>query len=349
MSVVDRVEGAVLRGVLGLPRPLQQLVAGRPRRSQGQVLATDVQAMLRLARLARKPELGSVSVVESRRHYRRQTEIAGGEQPIGSVRDLSVGVGRGRLYTPRGVSGVGPLLVWFHGGGFLYGDLETHDAGCRFLAEGAGVRVLSVDYRLGPEHPFPAAFDDSEAAYRWIVANAATLEADPDRIGVGGDSAGGTLAAWVAIAAARDGLPLAWQLLLYPCADSRGGSESRRRYDRGLMLTQTLFDEIDAHFLIGDGDARDPRASPLLADLPAGLAPAYVVTAGFDPLRDEGEAYARKLADAGVEIELRRFPGQLHGFLHVVGVGRSGRAAMREVADRVADALRSPRETRRSA
>ena len=267
------------------------------------------------------------------------------------MRDLAVGDRRGRLYTPTGVSGVGPLLVWYHGGGFLYGDLDTHDPACRFIAERSGVRVLSVDYRLGPEAPFPAAFDDGAAAYRWVVANAASLDADPGRLAVGGDSAGGTLAAYVALVAAREGLPLAFQALVYPAADSRGDTESRRRYNHGLVLTQHMFDENGRHFLVGDGDRLDPRASPVLAEIPAGVAPAYVATAGFDPLRDEGETYARMLADAGVELELQRFPGQLHGFVHLVGVSRSGRAATQAVADRVADALRGAAvtESRRSA
>ncbi len=339
MTLLERVEHAAVRGVMGLPRPVQRVVAGRPRRSEGQTLAPDLQAMLRLMRLVREPELGSVGVAESRATYRHQTAVAGGRQPIGETREVAVGDRAGRLYVPRGVVGPGPLLVWFHGGGFMYGDLDTHDPGCRFLAERAGVRVLSVDYRLGPEDPFPAAFDDAEAAYAWVAEHAATLGADSARLAVGGDSAGGTLAAHVAIVAARAGWPLAWQLLLYPCADARGISESRGRYARDLLLTQAMFDAVGANFLTGADDEIDPRASPVLADLPSGLAPAYVATAGFDPLRDEGEDYARALRDAGADAELRRFPDQLHGFFHLVGVGSSGRAAMVEVAERAAAAL----------
>ncbi len=351
MKLPARIEAPFLRGVLGLPAPLLRPVGGRPLVCEGQTLAPDLQAMLRLKRLVGEPDLGSVPVAASRRLYRRQTVLTGGDQPIGSVRALAVGDRRGRLYTPTGVSGVGPLLVWFHGGGFLYGDLDTHDPACRFLAERSGVRVLSVDYRLGPEAPFPAAFDDVAAAYRWVVANAAHLDADPGRLAVGGDSAGGTLAAYVALVAAREGLPLAFQALVYPAADSRGDTETRRRYNHGLVLTQHMFDEVSARFLVGDGDELDPRASPVLADVPAGVAPAYVATAGFDPLRDEGETYARRLADAGVELELQRIPDQLHGFVHLVGVSRSARAATQAVADRVADALRGSvaTETRRSA
>ncbi len=351
MKLPARIEAPLVRGVLGLPAPLLRRLGGRPLRCEGQTLAPDLQAMLQLTRLSGEPVLGTLPVAQSRTLYRRQTALAGGDQPVGSVRDLMVGDRRGRLYTPRGVSGVGPLLVWFHGGGFLYGDLDTHDPACRFLAERSGVRVLSVDYRLGPEAPFPAAFDDGAAVYRWVVAHAASLDADPSRLAVGGDSAGGTLAAYVALVAAREGLPLALQVLVYPAADSRGDTETRRRYAHGLVLTQHMFDETSAHFLVGDDDERDPRASPVLAEIPAGVAPAYVATAGFDPLRDEGESYARLLADAGVELELQRFPDQVHGFVHLVGVSPSGRAATQAVADRVADALRGStvRDSRRSA
>ena len=189
------------------------------------------------------------------------------------------------------------------------------------------MRVLAVDYRLAPEHPFPAAYDDCLAAYRWAVDHAAELGADPARLAVGGDSAGGTLSASVAIAAAREGLPLAFQLLVYPGTDMRGGTESRELFNDGLVLEQDFMDLAKDAYLPHPRDVVDPRASPMLADLPSGLAPAYVATAGFDPLRDEGEAYARRLAEAGVEVELRRFPDQLHGFVQMVGVGRTMRAA----------------------
>lgn len=339
MSVLERAERRFIRAVMGLPSRVQQPFAGRALRREGQTLATDLQTSLRLMRVTREPELGSLPVPESRRLYRRMTSLSAGRQPIGAARDVSVGERAGRLFVPTGVSGPGPLLVWFHGGGFVYGDLDTHDATCRFLAERSGVRVLLVDYRLAPEHPYPAAHDDCDASYRWVVEHAESLEADPARLAVGGDSAGGALAASVAIMAAREGLPLAYQLLAYPVTDMRGGTKSRRRYGRRLVLTTQFMDDAKASYLQGEGEDADPRVSPLLAELPDGLAPAYVVTAGFDPLRDEGEAYARKLADAGVTLELRRFPDQVHGFMHVVGVGRSSRAAMVEIAGRLRAAL----------
>jgi acetyl esterase len=255
------------------------------------------------------------------------------------VRDVRVGERPGRLYVPSGAPATGPLLVFLHGGGWVLGDLETHDAACRFLAWRAGVRVLALDYRLAPEHPFPAAYEDCLAGYRWAVDHAAELGADPDRLAVGGDSAGGTLAASVAIAAAGEGLPLAFQLLVYPGTDMRGGTASREAFNEGFVLDQRFMDLCKDSYLPREEDVVDQRASPMLADLPAGLAPAYVATAGFDPLRDEGEAYARRLTEAGVEVELRRFPDQVHGFLHMVGVGRTTRAAVAEVADALARGL----------
>ena len=339
MELLRRLEAAAYRGVLGLPEPVQRVLAGRPVARDGQVLAPDVHLTLRLMQVIREPGLGDVPVPDGRRLLRRQAGLAGGRLPIGSVRDLRVGDRPGRLYAPRNAPAVGPLLVFFHGGGWVLGDLESHDPVCRFLAERAGVRVLAVDYRLAPEHPFPAAYDDCLAGFCWVVDHAAELGADPQRLAVGGDSAGGTLAASVAIAAAREGLPLAFQLLVYPGTDMRGETESREAFNEGLILDQRFMDLCKASYLPRAEDVTDPRASPLLAEMPDGLAPAYVVTAGFDPLRDEGEAYARRLSDAGVEVELRRFPDQLHGFLQMVGVGRTSRAAVAEVAAALAAAL----------
>ncbi len=339
MGLLHRAEAATYRGLLSLPESVQRVLAGRRVVHDGQALATDVQLTLRLMEVTREPGLGDVPVPEGRRLLRRQAGLAGGAQPIGAVRDLTVAGRPGRLYVPRGAPAAGPLLFFLHGGGWVMGDLESHDATCRFLAERAGVRVLAIDYRLAPEHPFPAAYDDCLAGFRWVVGHAAEIGADPDRLAVGGDSAGGTLSAAVAIAAAREGLPLAFQLLVYPGTDMRGGTDSREAFNDGLVLDQRFMDLAKACYLPRSEDVTDPRASPLLADIPDGLAPAYVATAGFDPLRDEGEAFARCLANSGVDVELRRFPDQVHGFLQMVGVGRTSRAAVAEVADRLGAAL----------
>jgi acetyl esterase/lipase len=292
-----------------------------------------------MEKLVREPTTESLPVDEGRRLLVKHTTIAGGAQPIGAVRDVPVGDLRGRFYVPSKASARGPLLVFFHGGGWVYGDLDSHDPTCRFLAERSGVRVLSVEYRLAPEHPFPAAYDDAVAAYRWVVDHATELGGDPSRLAVGGDSAGGNLAAEVALLAAREQMPLAFQLLVYPGTDASTRTESKRLFGRDLYLTEVFMDQVMDWYVPVRADRTDPRVSPLLDDIPAGLAPAYIATAGFDPLRDEGEAYARKLADVGVKVELRRFADQIHGFLSVVGVGRTARAASAEVASALARGL----------
>lgn len=334
-----RLERPVLSGILGLPEPVLRVLAGRKVVRDGQTLAADTQLMLKLQRLTGRPGAETMPIPEGRLAVLEHTALAAGEQPIGAVRDLPVGPLPGRLYVPSGAASPGPLLVFFHGGGYMYGDLDSHDAPCRFLAERSGVRVLAVDYRLAPEAKFPAAYDDAVAAYRWAVDQAESIGADPDRIAVGGDSAGGCLAAGVAIEAAEHGLPLAYQLLVYPATDAVRQTDSAAMFAEGFYLTKAFMDLATESYCRPDTDLKDPRLSPLYADLPAGLAPAYVVTAGFDPLRDEGEAYARKLSDAGVTVELKRFPDQIHGFFNVVGVGRSSRAAMGEIAAKLKAAL----------
>jgi acetyl esterase len=331
----------MLRAAMGLPEPVQRRLAGRPVVVDGQTLAPDLQLMLRLQRLMREPGAEELPLELGRRSLLRHTALTAGRQEVGGVRDLRAGELSARLYTPSSTT-PGPLLVFFHGGGFMYGDLDSHDGACRFLAERSGVPVLAVDYRLGPEHRFPAAYDDAVAAFRWTSEHAGDLGFDAARIGVGGDSAGGNLAAGVAIEAARSGTPCAWQLLIYPFTDAHGRSESRRSFGTGFYLTSEFIELSDASYPATGMDLGDPRLSPLYADLPEGLAPAYVATAGFDPLRDEGEAYAHKLEDAGVPVVLRRFADQIHGFFNIVGVGRSSRAANAEIAATLASRLGPP-------
>lgn len=336
MNTVERVEALGLRAAMALPERVQRLLGGRPVVRDGQTLAADLQLMLLMQRLVRERGAETYPIPDGRLAILRHTAATAGKQPIGAVRDLTVADRPARLYTPTRDRGA--LLLFFHGGGFMYGDLESHDASCRFLAERSGVRVLAVDYRLGPEQPFPAAYDDALAAHRWVVENAGELGVDPSRIAVGGDSAGGNLAALVAIEAARAGLPLAHQLLVYPVTDAIRDTGSARLFAEGFYLTRRFMDLAGESYIV-DHDERDPRISPLYAELPAGLAPALLVTAGFDLLRDEGEAYARRLADAGVRVEMHRFPDQIHGFFNVVGVGRTSRAANALVAAKLGAAL----------
>ena len=341
VSAKEAVETQLLKVAMGLPEPAQRVLAGRPLAIDGQRLAVELQLMLRLQRAAGLPSPPLLPVPEGRLATLHETRVAGGTHPIGAVRDLPVGDRPGRLYTPSGdrpdPSG---LLVFFHGGGFVYGDLDSHDAPCRFLAERAGVRVLAVDYRLAPEHPFPAAYDDAVASVRWAFENAASLGVDPDRIAVGGDSAGGCLAAGAAIAAALDGLPLAFQLLVYPVTDTTRQTRSFELFaDLGLYLTRSYIDIGNECYLPDERDRTDPRVSVLFEKIPDGLAPAYVATAGFDPLRDEGEAYARLLCDAGVPVEMRRFPDLIHSFFNILGPSKRSRAAVAEMAVRLGAAL----------
>jgi acetyl esterase len=326
---------------------VQRLLAGRPVVRDGQTLDTETQLMLRLQRLSGDPGFSGETIEDLRRDTTRSTRLAGGRQPIGATRDLDVPGGAGpvraRLYTPRsrvGRSDPAPLLVFLHGGGMVFGGLETHDATCRLLAERADALVLAVDYRLAPEHPFPAAVDDCWAALQWVAEHPDTVGADPDRIAVGGDSAGGTLSAVLAVKAAEAGVALCFQLLVYPATNMVSQSRSRRLFAEGFLLTQDFVDLAHTSYVTGEHELTDPLVSVQHTEkFPEDLAPALVVTAGFDPLRDEGETYARTLAAAGVPVELKRYPGFIHGFFNVVGVGRSNRAAVAEIAAKLKLAL----------
>jgi acetyl esterase len=241
-----------------------------------------------------------------------------------------------RIYRPA-AGGPIPTLVYFHGGGFVIGGIATHDGLCQQLATAVPAVVVSVDYRLAPEHPFPAAVQDAEAATTWVREHGAELGGDPARIAVGGDSAGGNLAA-VTARRLRDagGPPIAFQLLFYPVTDFAGPHPSHDENAEGYLLTIDMMAWFKEHYL-GGSDPADPDASPLLARDLGGLPPALVVTAEYDPLRDEGEAYAAKLVEAGVEARVSRHAGMIHGFVSLGGlVGQAG-----EGVDEAVAALRS--------
>jgi acetyl esterase len=300
----------------------------------GQRLDPEVQLLL-AARERLQPPVwdASMTVERGREITREEAWVAAGTRPIavGAVEELSVAGLPGRLYIPD-EPGPHPLLVYYHGGGFVAGDLETHDAPCRVLCRHAGARVLSIDYRLAPEHPFPAWIEDGLATYDWAVEHAAELGADPARVAVSGDSAGGNIAA--VIAQERKSAPThpALQLLIYPSVDMRGPRRSHELFGDGFFLTSALIEWYSNHFLPEDADRTDIRRSPLLAPDLSGVAPAIVITAGFDPLRDEGEAYAGKLRESGVPVLAHRFRGMFHGFINSVGVSPACRGALTEVA-----------------
>lgn len=247
-----------------------------------------------------------------------------------------------RLYRPLG-SAAGarlPLLVYYHGGGWTIGDLETHDTLCRELANGAGCAVVAVDYRMGPEHRFPAAVDDSIAALAWVQANAQSLGVDASRIAVGGDSAGGNLAAVVSIAARDAGGPaIAFQLLIYPATDMRCTAPSHQTNGQGYLLTRDTIAYFRGNYIRDDRDDLDWRASPLLHENLKGLPPAFVLTAGFDPLRDEGMQYADKLTAAGNRCTLVCFERQIHGFILMGKVLDEANTAVQLCAAQVRQAL----------
>lgn len=255
------------------------------------------------------------SLFRDRRGYTQPVPPA-----VAEVRELAVpgpgGPVRARLVRPAGLAAPAPVLVYFHGGGWTIGDLDTHDTLCRELAVQAGCLVVSVDYRLGPEHRFPAAVDDALAATRWVRDHAAELGADPARLAVGGDSAGGNLAAVVAIAARDAGdLPVAFQLLIYPATDMRATAASHVTCGQGYMLTADAIAYYRGHYIPDPAQWDDWRASPLRRPDLQGLPPALVLTAGFDPLRDEGRAYADRLSEAGNRAQYVCFERQIHGFI----------------------------------
>jgi acetyl esterase len=311
---------------------------GPPPKLDGQTLASDVHALIKLAKLAGDASIsGKGDPIVARRDRRRDAEVTEAHPriPMERVTELELpgpaGPLAARHYVPRGFVAPGPTLLYFHGGGWVVGDLDTHDGVCRFLAASACVSVLSIDYRLAPEHPFPAAVEDAWASFSWLLANAEALGADPGRVAVGGDSAGGNIAAVLSLLGREAGQQAAMQLLIYPVTDIVGG-ESRHTFAEGFMLTKTDMDWFEGHYLPPGIDPNEPRISVLRAPDLSRLPPAYVATAGFDPLRDEGEAYALRMREAGVPVALVRHPGLIHTFANLTAISRTSRAAMLEAA-----------------
>jgi acetyl esterase/lipase len=239
-----------------------------------------------------------------------------------------------RRYRPLGVEGGKlPTLIYYHGGGWVIGNIETHDSTCRRLANKSRCQVISIDYRLAPEHPFPTPTDDSLAAFRHIRDNAARFGADATRLAVGGDSAGGNISAVVCQDCRQTGEPMpAFQMLIYPATDARRQTGSHRQFGEGYFLTQDLMDWFWKAYAPAGTDLADLRLSPLLAKDLAGLPPAFVLTAGYDPLRDEGRAYAERLIDAGVKTTYINYPGTIHGFFSLTRFLQQGLKANDEAA-----------------
>ena len=300
-------------------------------------LDPDAQTLLDMAREAGRPAFETVGAAQARALYQAGRRVLAPEpMPTAAISDLTMtgpgGVIPLRVYRPR-LDGVLPGLVFFHGGGWVVGDMDTHDTMCRHLARRGDCSVVSVDYRLAPEHRFPAAVEDCFAATEWVAENAPRLDIDPTRLAVGGDSAGGNLAAVVALLARDNGAPaLTHQVLIYPATDAAMAHPSIERFGEGYVLTRATMRWFYEQYLRGPDDVADWRASPLRAADLAGVAPAFVVTAGYDPLCDEGEEYARRLAEHGVTVRHRRFAGQVHGFASNGKVIRAADTALDEAA-----------------
>jgi acetyl esterase len=337
-ALAARAQVLAARLIGSLPAAAKRRIVGAPIRRDGLELDLDMQVLVKLAERDLHPLPGHTP--EEARQYLRDAvrPLEGAKIELADERDTSVagaqGQLRARLYCPDADSAgsAAPLVVYYHGGGWVAGDLDTHDQPCRLLARSSGARVLSVAYRLAPENRFPAPVDDALAAFRDAVARAGELGVDPGRVAVAGDSAGGHVAAVTSQLAAADGGPApAFQLLIYPVTDCERVSQSRRTFAEGFILTKENMEWYEEQFLGSDGERSDPRVSPLLAQALGGVAPALVVTAGFDPLRDEGEAYARRLQEAGVRTLLRRYSGYVHGFIHALAAGVGPREAVAEL------------------
>ena len=285
------------------------------------------------------PPLYAMSLADARAADLASITASGGEpEPVYEIANLTIPGPGGelplRLYRPASQRPL-PALVYFFGGGWVLGTIDTADGVSRSLANSSGALVIVVGYRLAPEHPFPAAIDDCYATVRWVAEHAAEIGADPARLAVGGDSAGGNLAAGVALRSRTDGLALVGQLLVYPNTDQLADDRSMRAADDPFLFNRHSVAWYRQHYLTNPGDAASPLASPLRAESLAGLPPALVITAEYDPLRDQGEAYARRLADEGVEVELSRYPGMAHGFFTMAGAVDASRAAIAQAASRL--------------
>lgn len=344
VEIVRELRGHAANLALRMPISWVNILAGPPVVIDGRTLDGRTQWFLKLlARSGQKP-LHKLSLAEAREEFEAfQITLSGRPATVGSIVDRTIegpgGAGGGnrlrvRLYKPFGV-GLQPLpvILYFHGGGWTIGSLEAYDAPLRFFCARTGCAVLAVDYRLAPEHKFPAAVDDAVAALRWLTTQAAGLGLDPARIVVAGDSAGGTLAAVVSQLTRGEAQPPCLQWLIYPCTDLSGTAPSHQSCGAGFLLTREDMAWCRGHYLVHPEEDADPRASPLRQSDLSGLPPALVFTAGFDPLRDEGKQYADRLSQAGTKVVYREFDSLIHGF---IGMRGALQAAARAMDDMVA-------------
>lgn len=340
-TLADKLTKAAMTVAGSLPAVLIRPVAGPTIHRDGQTLDPHFQAGLRVVGLTSKGEYEDLSLEEARKTVERSAYTASGKTiDLAVVKDIVLPLAGddparadlpARLYSPVDTDEPLPMLVFFHGGGWVLGSIDSHDATCRYIARTGGLKVLSVDYRMAPEFQFPTPVDDCLAAFRYVRDHADALGVDPARIAVGGDSAGGNLAAVVCQQTRDAGEKMPdFQLLFVPATNMSSRTKSYETFREGFFLTKANMDWYEETYIRSDDDRLDPRASPLLATDFSGLPPAHVATGGFDPLRDEGEAYARKMADAGVPVSLKRHDTLVHPFVNAVGATPLARSALSE-------------------
>lgn len=339
-----RATRALLRGVVRMPRPAVRLVAGRPRTADGHVLRPDLQATLRLLALAPGSPPHELTPQQWRTELETEAWIVGHGPHVAEVADRVIPGPAGpigaRVYTPRPGEPARAVIVFFHGGGFVAGSLDSHDPLCRFVARYTGATVVSVDYRLAPEHAFPCGVEDAVAAFRWVRDHRDELGAAGAPVAVMGDSSGATLAAVVCHRTVEDeqGLP-DLQVLLTPVTDLSRKTRSYELFGEGYHLTEATMDWYSQLYLREPEQAAHPDASPLLARWFGGLPPAYVLVSAFDVLRDEGLAYAAALAEADVPVVVRVDEGGTHAALNAMGLSTASRDLLIEVCEQVRDLL----------
>lgn len=337
-TLKERLEGFLARRILRLPPAFVAKLLGKRRRVvHGIALDPTVQLSLDLFKLTGRPTMDKLPPEAARRELAKLVPIADlAPRPLLDVQDRTIPGPAGampiRIY--RDQPGIRPALVYIHGGGFVVGGLDTHDPPLRELAHQSGCVIVALDYRLAPEHPFPAALDDAIAALGWVQSHATELQVDPARIAMGGDSAGGNLTAATCHELRRTGRQLpAAQLLIYPAVDMHNLAPSRTTYATGYFLNRELIDMFVTAYVPSPEMTADPRVSPLLATDFAGQPPALLLTAGFDPLQDEGQAYGRKLLDAGCKVTFVHFATQIHGVFGMAGAVADGKRAIAACAD----------------
>jgi acetyl esterase len=338
-EIARQLQGKAANAALRMPISWVNLLAGPPITVDGRTLDTRTQWFLQLLARSGQQPLHRLGVARAREEFDLfQPVMSGPAAPVGEIVDRTIAGPGGRLrvrfYRPAGsVARLLPTILYFHGGGWAIGSLEAYDLPCRFFCARSGCAVVAVDYRLAPEHKFPAGVDGAIAAFRWLAAEGVELGIDPDRIIVAGDSAGGTLATVVAQTVRGEPRTPCLQWLIYPATDLGGEMPSHTSCGQGFLLTQADMAWFRGLYLNDPAEIADPRVSPLRAPDLSGLPPALIFTAGLDPLRDEGQAYAERLTAAGVKTVHREFDSLIHGF---VGMRGALQAAARAMDDMVA-------------